>query len=231
MNGPILITGTQRSGTTITEEVLNGHPHGYITHELDLTHVLRSINGATFHPRHTSRKVLPFKGDYEEIVKKLYEGSTQKDLGFYGDKLPEYIRDYETLLRFLPSARFIFCTRDPINVASSMKKRNQDARTGQDRGWEELSLDDMCERWIDSHEKALELKTASADKILIVNYEEQVEDPVKIYKHVADFISTPNLFDVSGIKPTNARNFLSQSEMNYIKEKIKDVAKEFNYDV
>ena len=158
MKGPILITGTQRSGTTITEQVLNSHPRGYITHELDLIHVLNALNSATFHPRHKTRKVLQYGGDFQKILTQLYQGSTDKKLDFYGDKLPEYIQNAETLLRYLPASKFIFCSRNPLEVISSMKRRNQDAIAGIDRGWKPLKLTEMCNRWKNAHLDVLHIQ-------------------------------------------------------------------------
>ena len=54
----LFISGAQRSGTTMVEQVVNTHPEFYITHELNWIHVLKCINGALYHPKHTSRKVL-----------------------------------------------------------------------------------------------------------------------------------------------------------------------------
>ncbi|MGV8162448.1 MAG: sulfotransferase family protein [Candidatus Nanoarchaeia archaeon] len=231
MIGPILVTGTQRSGTTIMEEVLNTHPEGYITHELNLIHMLQSINGALFHPKHTTRKVLPYQGEYSNIIQILYEGSTHKKLAFFGDKVPEYILEHDTISRFIPDSKFIFCTRNPLYVLSSMKRRNQDAKIGLDRGWKQVNLDEMCNKWVISHKEALRIQDTNSQRLLIVSYDDQTLTPAKTYELISAFLNISNSFDISAIKPNKPEIILNTNELNHIRKEVKEIAKEFNYEL
>lgn len=94
-NKPILITGCQRSGTTLTHLVLNSHPAIHSIDELAFDHA--DLN------TYLSAPNLP---------------------GFVSFKLPRYAQML-SFIETLPDARVLWCVRNPLDVVSSMVKLGQ----------------------------------------------------------------------------------------------------------
>lgn len=199
----IFISGMQRSGTTAVEALLNAHPNAFITHELNWMHILQSINGALFHPRHTHRKVLPYNGNYNSIIETLYCGSTTKEITHIGDKLPDYTSHFDTLSHWFPQAKHIACIRSPYDIIDSMLRRNYDADIGRDRGWDEhLDLESMCAKWNSSMQNIMNFQEI-APNLLIVRYEDMVKDPKTNLAKLEEITGLQGL-DITKIKASEA---------------------------
>ncbi len=96
-NTPILITGCQRSGTTLLSLVLDSHPR------------IHSVDEADFDPRR--------QGEY------LESPEFHPSVAF---KLPSRAHRVEAFAA-LPGARILWCRRDPRAVVASMLTLNLDA--------------------------------------------------------------------------------------------------------
>lgn len=218
----VFISGMQRSGTTMLEQTLNSNPHIFITHELNWIHMLRSINGALFHPRYTSRKVLPFQGNYNPIFELLYQGSSPKTLTTIGDKLPDYVLHFETLHKFFSDAKHLYCLRDPIDVINSMIGRAHDTRIGLDRGWEGgLDIEAMCLKYTSRYNSYLGFKSRNLKNIQLIRYEEITTDPKPILHKISEFIGCNDEFDLDLIKPTRkSREYLSRENISLIEKRV-----------
>jgi hypothetical protein len=105
MNRPIVITGCQRSGTTLLHLILDSHPHIHSVDEADFDDRSRDsyLHGPEFGP------VVSFK-------------------------LPRVAWNVD-FIRRLPGARTIWCIRDPRAVVSSMLRLQLDLDDGEPIAW------------------------------------------------------------------------------------------------
>jgi len=228
----VFISGAQRAGTTMLEELLNTHPKFMITHELDWMHMLKNINGALFHPRHTSRRVLQYKGNYVPIFEELYRQSSIKKLEFIGDKLPGYADNYSLLLKFFPEAKHIFCLRNPLDVLNSMISRAYDSQIGLDRGWEpELDINKLCGKWKSAYESMVRFRKNNESNFLLMKYEDMTAMPDKFVLSLAEFLGAEPSFELKKVqKGKTAREFLDESAKSCILQNLGKYMRDEKYE-
>jgi len=120
---PIFIVGMHRSGTTLLEHMLAGHPDVLSGGELyDFTSQLR------FAADHHCRSELDLQiveasvdFDYDAIGKGYMEGLERRRQGqrFVTDKLPSNFLNIGFILRALPNAKILHMSRDPMETCFS----------------------------------------------------------------------------------------------------------------
>lgn len=132
------IAGTERSGTTWLQIMLNGHPdvacrgEGHFVDHLipkidDLFDDYRATIGAFNNSYFKDTDGFPTPNDsHRAFIKRLTIAMFMADFDeekintVYGEKTPGNIRHLDTLLSLFPSARFVFIVRDGRDVAVSL---------------------------------------------------------------------------------------------------------------
>lgn len=125
---PVFMVGFPRSGTTLLDTILQGHPDVQVLEEVSTVHRLES-------------EFLRIGGDYADGIQQLDAGRVQalRDAYFAEldrhiprdrqtavviDKLPLNIVQVALIQRVLPGARFIFSQRHPCDAVLSCYLRN-----------------------------------------------------------------------------------------------------------
>lgn len=120
---PVFIIGLHRSGTTLVERILGGHPElaaGGETH--DIRTQLRRASGLHYGGDLDLRVVQARAGlDYQAIGDGYLRGMAWRRQGrrLFTDKLPSNYLNLGFIARALPTARFIHLVRDPLQVGLS----------------------------------------------------------------------------------------------------------------
>lgn len=132
------IAGTERSGTTWLQIMLNGHPdiacrgEGHFVDHLipkidDLFDEYQSTIGAFNKSYFKDTDGFPTPNDaHRTFIKRMSiamlmaDFDTDKVQPVYGEKTPGNVRHLDTLLGLFPNARFVFIVRDGRDVAVSL---------------------------------------------------------------------------------------------------------------
>jgi tetratricopeptide (TPR) repeat protein len=186
-NRPIFILGMPRSGTSLTEQILSGHPDIFGAGELgDMKRVTKSME-ASINEKSDS---------YIEAL----SGFTQTDLNKYArqylgyltvlnadskhitDKMPHNFLHIGVISLLFPEAKIIHCKRNPLDNGLSIYFQNfswnHDYAIGLERIGKFYNLyDRLMKHW----EKVIDIP------IMTVQYEDMVEDKAAMSKKLIEF--------------------------------------------
>lgn len=195
---PIFIVGMHRSGTSLLEEMLDGHPEVQGIGELyDFTTAMR--HATDHHCRGVIDAALVEKAgaaDFEKVGRRYLE-KLQWRLGrqrYFTDKLPSNFLNTGFICRALPQAKIIHMTRDPVETCfSNLRELFSDANP---YSYDPLELADfhhqyrrLMAHW---HERF-------PGRILDVDYRRLTREPEQVSREVAAFCGfefVPSMLDV-----------------------------------
>ncbi|MDY7108780.1 MAG: sulfotransferase [Planctomycetota bacterium] len=184
---PVFIAGLPRSGTTLTEQIIDAHPRGFGAGELkDLEHVRNELPerlaGAEPYPRGLCR-LTPARADElaEAHLARLAElsGGAARVV----DKALENPRLLGMIALLFPRARVIHCRRDPVDNGLSIymnrfnPAKHPYATDLRHIGFVCRQADRLMEHW----RRVLDLP------ILQVQYEELIGDPEPMTRRIIEF--------------------------------------------
>jgi hypothetical protein len=194
----IIVGGAPRSGTTITQAVLDSHPKIFGGPEFDRlpdiaktrTQLLESL---------AEGRIVEFcdrdsiNASFGRLIESLLYPSMQRHGASYlSEKTPWNVLEFDALLEMLPGARFVEVVRDPRAVVNSML--NVAARYRQ-RGLEPLDFIANLNSIIQTLIKAINAGYAAyqkhPDRVFRLKYEDLVLSPEP---------TTRKLFDHLGIE-------------------------------
>ena len=125
---PVFMVGFPRSGTTLLDTILQGHPDVQVLEEVSTVHRLESEflkNGGDYAggiQALTAEKVQALRDAYFDELDKYLPPDRQAAVVI--DKLPLNIVQAALIQRVLPGARFIFSLRHPCDTVLSCYLRN-----------------------------------------------------------------------------------------------------------
>ncbi|KAA9132737.1 tetratricopeptide repeat protein [Marinihelvus fidelis] len=157
--GLVFLVGMPRSGTSLCEQVLAGHPDVLAAGEL---HAMAAI------------ETLAARGNTDESLRRHYIEALPADHGRYRlttDKLPMNFERVGLIHRLFPGARFIHCTRHPLDVVLSCYQ--QDFQAGVK--WA-FSLDRIAQVYQAQDRLMKHWKEKLPEHITEVRYEDLVGD-------------------------------------------------------
>lgn len=114
---PVFLCGFPRSGTTLLDTMLMGHPGVRVLEEQPaFPDVERSIGDVSNLATMSSDQIAAARADYWEGVRRLTDLS---DHALLIDKSPLYLNKVQSIRRLFPDARFILALRHPMDVVLS----------------------------------------------------------------------------------------------------------------
>ena len=183
---PVFIVGMHRSGTTLLEQLLDGHPDVKGVGELyDFTAQMRHATDHHCPGVIDATIVRRARGvDFDAIGARYLDGMGWR-LGperFFTDKLPSNFLNIGFICRALPHARILHMTRDPVETCfSNLRELFSDACA---YSYDQLELADF-------HGQYRRLMThwhlAYPGRILDVDYAQLTRDPEIVLRRVAAF--------------------------------------------
>ena len=199
-SGPLFIIGMWRSGTSLFYRLLNQHPQIALMYEGDLP-LLRPLfsrkgskrdwlkrwefwnSALSRHEIQTDRipTEVPDLRSGAMAVWSQYAGEA-----IMGEKSPDYYDSLQEVAREFPNARFIILWRDPADICRSMIR----ARSGSTFFSKPGILHRALIGYSRMRREQLALQTQGV-ALHEVQYEELVQDPVKVMTGVSGFLGIP----------------------------------------
>lgn len=207
----IAIGGSPRSGTTALADLLNIDGRLFITRELRVFRCwYNSIGPKTLnyklHPgRGPARVFSQHKLDCKQFRNTRAAG---KDIAkfvldnskilYFGDKLPRYhLYGFEKLAKRFPNMKFIFCLRDGRAVIASQMRLYRGGRSI--ANFIAKSIPSAEPLWLRCCRYLREaLNSKYADRILVVRYEDAVNNLDKLIYDISDFLNLPTPLNIEG---------------------------------
>ena len=193
----LVLGGSQRSGTTMMQMVLNRHPAIAMTNHMNLKKFNEAVAGLFYRERELepfrdtpSRKKNPKESwgfrDVEqatfssslagEVIGLLYrrhfEGWKKPgEIVYFADKDNPYYRYCDYLVEHLQPFYAIHLTRNPYCAINSMKRRMLNAADGHDQGWRVFSFERMLKDWQEAFDFILKFEQ-EYERAIHVHYED-----------------------------------------------------------
>jgi len=123
---PVFITGTPRSGTTLTEQIISSHPDVYGAGELAIIprQITRTMKPAVAHMGYpeclreiTPAQLMSYADDYLRQMMTMCAGGEVKRVT---DKMPENYFYIGYIACLFPQAKIIHCKRNPLDACLSI---------------------------------------------------------------------------------------------------------------
>lgn len=188
---PIFVVGLPRSGTTLLERMLGGHPQVNDAGELrDFAFQARCLTGS-LGSQETDMPLADAMSRWTDWrgLGDQYLSHTQWRAGgrpFYTDKLPVNFLTVGWIVKSLPRAKILHMVRDPMDVCFSNLK--QLFAPGNAHSFEQLEMADHFVRY-----RALmqHWHRAFPGRVLDVDYRALVTGPEEVGRRVLDFCGLP----------------------------------------
>lgn len=187
---PVFIVGMHRSGTTLLEQLLDGHPQVRGLGELyDFTGAMRLATDHHCRGVVDATVVERARGlDFAAVGRSYLDGVAWRLDGraFFTDKLPSNFLNLGFICRALPQARILHMVRDPVETCfSNLRELFSDANP---YSYDQLELADyhlqyrrLMARW----------RQAWPGRILDVDYARLTREPEAAMREVAAFCGLP----------------------------------------
>ncbi len=202
----VFVGGVPRSGTSIFQKILDGHPLIYGGPEFD--HLPRTmklfdkyLKGVEENHRqesfYTKEKVYE---NFNELITNFFQ-STLEDKGkqILSEKTPSNILVFKDLIKVFPEAKFIWVIRDPrasLNSYQKVYSKNKKANIGKD------ILSDIREimMFLKAGDK---FSKEYPSNCLIIHYEDFILNPQENFQKVCDFIGVDFVQDMINTEREN----------------------------
>ena len=214
---PIFIVGLPRSGTTLLERVLGGHPEVADAGELrDFTAQLRWMTElpGTNHP--DAALVRAARGIDFAALGERYLSHTRwhaRGNAFYTDKLPANFLNAGFIAQALPGARILHMARAPMDACFSNLKELFGAAYphSYDQG-------EMAEHYVRYRALMAHWHAAFPGRILDVSYEALAADPERVAREVLAFCGLP--WDEAVLAPEQRAGAVATASTAQVREPI-----------
>jgi tetratricopeptide (TPR) repeat protein len=199
---PIFIVGMHRSGTTLLEQMLDGHPEVSAIGELyDFTSAMRFVTD--HHCKGVIDEVLVEKAQTADLAlagRRYLDGVSWRigERRWFTDKLPSNFLNVAFITAALPQARILHMTRDPVETCfSNLRELFSDANA---YSYDMLELSDYFKQYRDLMRT---WEARFAGRILRVNYSDLVTEPESQLRRVTQFCGMgfhPSMLDIGSRK-------------------------------
>jgi hypothetical protein len=202
-NGPILVTGADRSGTSLLYAILASHrdvsmirranlwrwfDHGFgdLSDPINLDRCLdtliryRRLDALAIAPEEIKAVFAGGDKTYGRLFRTIFEAyATRNGTIRWGDKSLHEEHHTDRIFQEWPDARVVQLMRDPRDRHASVIRRYPDQRKG---------LPSITGRWIDSHLAARRNLTVYGDRYRVIRYETLAQEPEKTMRELCDFL-------------------------------------------
>lgn len=205
---PVFIVGMHRSGTTLLEQLLDGHPQVRGLGELyDFTSAMR--HATDHHCRGVIDRTIAARAgqvDFAAVGRRYLDGTRWRrgEQRFFTDKLPSNFLNAGFIAQALPQAKILHMVRDPVETCfSNLRELFSEANP---YSYDQAELADYHHRYralmATWHERF-------PGRILDVEYAALTRDPEGQMRRVAEFCGLP--FDPAMLKMQSRRGVVTAS--------------------
>lgn len=204
---PIFVVGCGRSGTTLLRLMLNRHPeiamfgessaffrfgkYGPLDNHSELNRFVADWQLAcereSPHPQMMASPDLQAKlslaSSYVQATSMVMEEFARLEgKRIWGEKTPAHVHRIPLIRAAYPKARFIHITRDPRPVVNSSIATLGDGR------FTPTNIYNSAKYWVRSEAAAESAHEATPGQVLMVKYEQLVQEPEAVVRNVCDFL-------------------------------------------
>jgi hypothetical protein len=169
---PIILLGTQRSGTTLLCKILNSHPKIFIQNEFNVHDVFENTDACDIETKIKRQIEIEQGKSVDEILK-------QDNKWFWGIKDPSLTYHLEGLTKAFPESKFIIVVRDGRGVVNSYIKNKWGLGTNAYSG---------AQRWEKEINIQNEYIKSNSHLCLKVNYESLVNNAQATLREICAFL-------------------------------------------
>lgn len=252
-SGPLVVTGSSRSGTSFLYRIANSLPGVLVTYESNI--VKDALQGFR------TQDVLASRWAFTDYLNNLKRIATRSGRNFSFEKAPEFYdrlfesfsehRDFrefiadlyiagrdckiwgdkceaaqiEVMRSLFPDTRVMWIVRDPRSVVCSFYEHSRG-------NYYTTSLS-----WVNVARQARELRESlGTGSVLIVRYEDLVAEPLRVFEEIKAFVGISEPADTSMIKKAHTdsigkwRNILTPRETKRIEEICYDEMLSYGYE-
>jgi protein-tyrosine sulfotransferase len=192
----IFVGGAPRSGTTLTQKILDSHPDIFAGPEFDhIPYILNLRNSLHSGIDNGNLGVFSQKGEINKSIRKLIENlllpaADKNHCRFISEKTPLNVLYFKELMEIFPQAKCIHVIRDPRAVINSMF---QVGKRAENKGFEEIPLffrdiNTSLELILSCLVKGFEAAKLFKGRVYNLYYEKLVIEPEKEIKKLCDFL-------------------------------------------
>lgn len=194
----VFVGGAPRSGTTLTQRVLNAHPMIYGGPEFDFTpeiaalrrRMIESVRSGRIAPHADEATV---NAAVAGMLRAIFDArAARAGAGVFSEKTPANVLEFMSLGEMFPEARFIFVLRDPRAVAASMMRvlRKSLAQGKRPPSFAPSLVgagESIARYWAAGFAAA----DAMPERVLTLHYEDLVAEPEATARRMCDFLGLP----------------------------------------
>ena len=169
------------------------------------------------------------------------------------EKTPSEIYHLPEIKATFPHAKLLFIHRHPVDVFTSYKRRLETSKTlnlkPSELRWLEIALERFCAEYESSIALALKEQNANPDHFLLIAYEDLVNQSEKTIETVCQFLGEayeveclvqderqkeqwqidPHLFSEVQKVTKNWRDFIDETEAQWLENRLQDVMLQLGY--
>lgn len=187
---PVFVVGMMRSGTTLVERILDSHPQVHGAGELHLVESMAATLGLAANDAAAATDIVTLEPGrlralargYLETLARLARGAP-----LVVDKNPGNFAYLGLLSLLFPNAKFVHCTRDPLDTCLSIYFQHfayEAHAWTYDLGW-------IGEVYADYRETMSHWQAALSGSLFEVDYAALVRDPEPVTRALLDFLGLP----------------------------------------
>jgi tetratricopeptide (TPR) repeat protein len=180
---PAFLFGFPRSGTTLIDTMLGGHPGAFVLEERPVLHaVAERLGGIARLAELDTGRIDALRSHYFDTLDAIAPDAKGRRVI---DKLPLGIADTALIHRIFPDARFVFVERHPCDVVLSGYMTRFDPRGGMANF---LDLQDLAGLYDGIMSYWRQCREVFPLQVHTVRYEAMIEDPKATLRPLADFL-------------------------------------------
>lgn len=167
---PVFVVGMPRSGTSLTEQMLDSHPEAFGLGELNVMHELVEELLQQDTPSEQWQDA-----EYREGLRRRYLDHVPgeaENCRVFVDKAPMNFQYLGLIRQLFPDAKFVYCRRHPVDTILSCYMQNFHRQLTF-----AFDLDDLCYVYLQSLRIMERWQADHGDAILELRYEGLVDDP------------------------------------------------------
>lgn len=214
---PVFVCGLERSGTSTLQLALSRHPALFPVRDVYETFAFtqpqrlradpmpgmaRAYVGGPIHARQFQRLALELSPEHEplpdhDLIRLFFHYAAHRT--YPGreplEKTPGHVRRIPLMLKLFPQARVIACTRDPVEIVASYRKRlAKEQSLGKPRdawAWLDKTPEQLIQHFRQTSQRLAEAAQAHPGRVFVCPYDWLTGSPEAALRQLCDFAGLP----------------------------------------
>jgi tetratricopeptide (TPR) repeat protein len=217
---PVFIVGMPRSGTTLTETIIAGHPQAHAAGELEtIKRCEREMSDLVFRDEGIQKNPRTLSWVGVEVLAQRYldviDAKTRNAAATrITDKMPHNFQAVGFITTLFPNARIIHTKRNPFDTCLSIWQQNFNdahtyARNLTDLGHHYAQYLNLMQHW---------REVLPAGRMLEIEYEDLVENQETVTRKLIDFVGLP--WDDACLRPQDVKRTVLTASVWQVRQPV-----------